>query len=152
MKKKNKHVVAAFTLSELLVVLVISSIVISIGFLALGMIQKQIRQIRNALQQQQEVQFLERLLWQDFNTYTVQYNAKEDLYYLTNSTDSLTYRIQHEKLIRKNDTLPVQILNKRLFLDGQETVTGSVDAMEVQTSHKKLFIYSHKDAAYYMNR
>ncbi|MBL4604158.1 MAG: type II secretion system protein, partial [Flavobacteriaceae bacterium] len=47
--------VHSFTLSELLVVLVISSIAVTISFLALNNVQKQIRNINLVFEKQQKI-------------------------------------------------------------------------------------------------
>ena len=71
--------IKAFTLSEMLVVLVISSIVIAAAFLILTMVQKQFMVVQKNINNKQEINFFERLLWRDFNTYTINYQKKKDL-------------------------------------------------------------------------
>ncbi|WP_406755908.1 PulJ/GspJ family protein, partial [Tenacibaculum maritimum] len=82
--KFNKKI-KAFTLSEMLVVLVISSILISLTFLILSMVQQQVEIIQGNLKRKQQVQFLERVLWKDFNEYSVVYNQENTIFLLKNS-------------------------------------------------------------------
>ena len=147
--------IKAFTLSEMLVVLVISSIVISIAFLTLSMVQKQVRVIRKNLNNKQELQSLERILWNDFNSYSITYSEKEDALFFTNSTKEFEYEFNEEYILRKQDTFLVKIKEKQFFLDGKEVRTGFVDAVKIETSpifgNTRLFIFKTKDATFYMN-
>ncbi len=147
--------IKAFTLSEMLVVLVISSIVISIAFLTLSMVQKQVGVIRKNLNNKQELQSLERILWNDFNSYSITYSEKEDALFFANSTKEFEYEFNEEYILRKQDTFLVKIKEKQFFLDGKEVRTGFVDAVKIETSpifgNTHLFIFKTKDATFYMN-
>lgn len=148
--------IKAFTLSEMLVVLVISSIVIAAAFLILTMVQKQFMVVQKNINNKQEINFFERLLWRDFNTYTINYQKKKDLLMLTNNIDSIQYSFFKEYAIREKDTFFVQITTKELFLDGNKVVNGVIDAIKIKTNplfgNKKIFIYTSKDATYYLNK
>ncbi len=150
----NKKI-QAFTLSELLIVIVISSIVISLAFSALSMIQKQVSTIQNTLDKTQDIEFLNRSLWSDFNSYNVMYNTKIDALFLSTPIDSFQYAFDENYIIRKKDTIRVSLVNKKLFLDGQDVSSGIIDAMELEltinNSPRKLFIYKNKSATHYLN-
>ncbi len=147
--------IKAFTLSEMLVVLVISSIVISIAFLTLSMVQKQIGTIRKNMANKQEIQFFERILWNDFNSYAITYFEKEDKLLFKNPIEALEYEFNEEYILRKQDSFLVKINEKQFFLDGKEVKTGAVDAVKIQTSpaygNTSFFIFTTKDASFYMN-
>ncbi|MFV0247588.1 MAG: prepilin-type N-terminal cleavage/methylation domain-containing protein [Tenacibaculum sp.] len=149
--KKTK----AFTLSEVLVVLIVSSIVVSLTFAVLFAVQKQIKLIQTNLVAKQQIQFIERMLWKDFNSYTTSYDLNTSVLYFKNSVDSLIYEFKSHYIIRKNDTLAFEIAKKQLFLDGEEVVTGNIDAIKLQTSavfgNKKIFVFKSKDASFYLN-
>jgi competence protein ComGC len=70
MKAFNKKV-TAFTIAEMLVVLVISGIVISLTMLILSLVQKQLSIINTNNEKTTEIQLLERVLWQDFNRHNL---------------------------------------------------------------------------------
>ncbi|CAA0165568.1 Prepilin-type N-terminal cleavage/methylation domain-containing protein [Tenacibaculum maritimum] len=151
--KFNKKI-KAFTLSEMLVVLVISSILISLTFLILSMVQQQVEIIQGNLKRKQQVQFLERVLWKDFNEYSVVYNQENTIFLLKNSIDSLTYKFNETFVLRGEDTLPIKKVTKKMFLDGKEVFSGEIDAILLTTptnlGNMKLFIYKAKDASFYM--
>lgn len=147
--------IKAFTLSELLVVLIISSIVISLAFLILSMVQKQVATIQKNVNIKQQIQFIDRMLWKDFNQYSVSYNDKEDKLICTSPIDSLTYKFYDTFVLRNKDTLPIEILNKTLFLDGKEVSSGVIDAIQLETppvfGNTEIFIFKSKDASFYIN-
>lgn len=148
--------IKAFTLSEMLVVLVVSSIVITATFSVLTMVQKQFMIVQKNIYNKQEINFFERLLWRDFNTYTISYQKKKDLLVLTNDINSIQYSFFKGYTIREKDTFLVQITSKELFLDGNKVVDGVIDAIKIKTTplfgSKKIFIHSSKDATYYLNK
>ena len=65
MIKRKK--INAFTLGELLIVMVISSLVISLSFLALNNIQRQMRSVQATFKKQQKILTLERMLTTDLH-------------------------------------------------------------------------------------
>ncbi|QXP72529.1 type II secretion system protein [Tenacibaculum sp. AHE15PA] len=146
----------AFTLSEMLVVLVISSIVIASAFLILTMVQKQFRIIQVNMNQKHEINFFDRILWQDFNKYSITYQKEKDILLLTNPLDSITYSFFKDYVTRGKDTLFVQVVNKELFLNGEKVASGDIDAIKIETTpfyrNKKMFIYTSKDATFYLNK
>ena len=79
MKAFNKKV-TAFTIAEMLVVLVISGIVISLTMLILSLVQKQLSIINTNNEKTTEIQLLERVLWQDFNRHNLFFNEKQNFY------------------------------------------------------------------------
>lgn len=147
----------SFTLSEILVVLVISSIVIASAFLILSMVQKQFRTVQTNMNNKYEVNFIERLLWQDFNSqHSISFQKEKNLLTLTNNIDSVTYSFFDNFTLRNIDTLPIQIIKTELFLEGEKTESGKIDAIKITTSpfygNRKIFIYTSKDATFYMNQ
>ncbi len=140
----------------MLVVLVVSSIVISLAFVTLTMVQKQVSVIQSNFHTRQEIQFLERILWLDFNSYTSAFQQQENKLIFYNSIDSVRYTFNDTFIIRNNDTLQIQIKNKQLFLDGAIVANGIIDAIRLETNvnfrNNTLFVYKIKDAAHYLNR
>ena len=145
----------SFTLSELLVVLVISSLVISLSFLALNNVQKQVRNVTKTFDKQHRVAKLERLLRSDLNRYNGFYNATGSVLQLKNTTDSLSYHFTDSTVVRGKEVIPLQINQIMFFLDGVAVPSGAVDAIEGVFSDTffqgGFFVYKRKDAAYYIN-
>ncbi len=146
----------AFTISELLVVLIISSIVISLTFIVLGLVQKQITQIQKGYQSQQEILLLKRVLLKDINTHQVFFNAKQNRLILMNALDTIQYHFNSNYVLREIDTFKVKIKEKQFRLDNTLVKSGWIDAMQLDFNQtytlKKVFIYKVKDATHYLNQ
>lgn len=151
---KNKKL-KAFTLAEMVVVLVVASIVIAMGFLVLNMVRKQVVLIQKNYQKKQEVQFFEVTLTRDLNARNAFYHKNKDQLTLKNTKDSISYVFSDTIIIRNKDTFEIEIANKKLFLDGKTVQENTIDAIEINLSEnyggKTLFIHKVKDASFYIN-
>ena len=147
--------ITAFTLSELLVVLVISSIVISLTFVVLGLVQKQISKIQRTFKDQQEIQLLERVLLQDMNRHSAFYQKEKNLLNLYSTKDSILYQFKDNYVIREKDTFHLKVIEKQFLLDNKIVDKGWIDALQLEFnqsySAKNVFIFKIKDAAHYLN-
>lgn len=147
--------IPAFTLSELLVVLIVASIVIAMGFLVLTMVRKQVASIQENYQKKQEVQLFETTFYRDFNTHNAVFKAKENTLMLINTKDSIQYVFSDNFIIREKDSFQIQVVTKKLFLEGVPVQEHYIDAMSIGLSsnfaNKKLFVFQTKDASFYLN-
>lgn len=145
----------AFTLAEMIVVLVVASIVISMGFLVLNMVRKQVSLIQTNYQKKQEVQFFEATLTRDFNKRNAFFDKKQERLILKSTKDSISYTFLDQFIVREMDTLNLEVKNKKLFLDGVKVKGEFIDAIEISLSehfsNKQLFIQQKKDASFYLN-
>ncbi len=150
----NKKI-KAFTLSEMLVVLVISGIIITITILVLGLVQGQIRNVQNIYNTDTEIRLLERTLWGDFNKFNLTYDNNNERILGTSEIDTVVYHFRNEYIVRNIDTIRTTVIKKKIFLDGIEVTSGAFDALELQLSkeikNKKLFVFKKNDATHYMN-
>jgi prepilin-type N-terminal cleavage/methylation domain-containing protein len=150
-----KNRVSAFTLAELLVVLVISSIVIALGFSVLNMVRKQVFLIQKNYRKKQTVQTFESVLKRDFNKGIAKYDSNLDRLIISSNKNDVVYQFLKGIIIREEDTLELLIGKKSFYLDGAKVTSGFIDAVELQFdesfSSKQIFLYQKKDAAYYLN-
>ena len=154
MKQHNK--VHAFTLSELSIVLLLSSVVVGLAFTVLGLVQKQMGAIQANFNQTLQVTTLETELWLNFNRYpNISYNSATQTMVLKNELDSVTYTFSESYMIKERDTLSVPIKRKQFYFDGIEVTSNSIDAMKLTTTNafqqRTLFVYVKNDATVYMN-
>jgi prepilin-type N-terminal cleavage/methylation domain-containing protein len=151
---KNKKL-KAFTLAEMIVVLIVASIVIAMAFVILDMVRKQVFLIQKNYQKKQEVQFFEATLTRDFNLRNAHYYKSQNRLSLKNTKDSISYVFTGTAIIREKDTFQIEVSNKKLFLDGKEIFSKTIDALGINLSEnyggKELFISQRKDAAFYIN-
>lgn len=147
--------VNAFTISEMLVVMIIASIVIGMTFTALTIVNRYVKGIRTNLQHQQEVRLLETTLTRDLNRYSGTYNPRDKQITLSFPLDTIRYTFLDSIITRKTDTFQIPIAKKKLFLDGKEVTHGSIDAIELEVpasySQQTIFISTTKDASFYLN-
>ena len=154
MKHHNK--VHAFTLSELSIVLLLSSVVVGLAFTVLGLVQKQMGAIQANFNQTLQVTTLETELWLNFNRYpNISYNSATQTMVLKNELDSVTYTFSESYMIKERDTLSVPIKRKQFYFDGIEVTSNAIDAMKLTTTNafqqRTLFVYVKNDATVYMN-
>jgi len=154
MKHHNK--VHAFTLSELSIVLLLSSVVVGLAFTVLGLVQKQMGAIQANFNQTLQVTTLETELWLNFNKYpNISYNSATQTMVLKNELDSVTYTFSESYMIKERDTLSVPIKRKQFYFDGIEVTSNAIDAMKLTTTNafqqRTLFVYVKNDATVYMN-
>ncbi|MDC9722884.1 MAG: prepilin-type N-terminal cleavage/methylation domain-containing protein [Urechidicola sp.] len=151
MNKKIK----SFTLSEMMVVLVISAIVISLAITVLNLVQQQIKSINTNYEKNTELRLLERALQYDFNKGEVVYNSRDSLLISHQSTDNTIYEFHKNYILRNNDTLHFKIIAIQPFVNGQPVATGAVDALSLtlmdEIKNKELFFFKPNDATFYMN-
>jgi len=153
--KLNKKI-KAFTISEMLVVLILTAIVVGLAFSVLSLVQKHMASIQKNLNQSTQLNTLETSLWLDFTRYQeVAYNALENELMLSSELDSTSYRFSENYIIKETDTFPIEIKNKEFFFVGEKVGNGKVDAIKIETSkvfqNQQLFIHKQNDASVFMN-
>lgn len=154
MQIKNK--VQAFTLSEMVVVLILTSIVIGLAFSVLSLVQKHMAGIQHNFINNTELNKLEQSLSLDFNRYSkIEYDALEEKLKFKNDIDSISYKFHETYIVKELDTFYIQLQNKTLFFDGNKAETGIIDALKLETSktmqNQLLFIFKENDATPFMN-
>lgn len=147
--------IKSFTITEMLVVMVLTTIVISIAILVLNLVQKELIGIQLNLKKNTELRTLEQALWNDFNKNDILIDTKNNQLVFTSPLDTVNYKFTENYVLRNKDTLKISIEKKEFFLDMNASLT-SLDAIELNLSNefqnKKLFIYKTKSASYYMNK
>lgn len=153
MRIKSK--IKAFTLSEMLVVLVISGMVIALTMVVHNLVQKQLFLIKQNNEQRAEIQSLERVLWQDMSTHDAYFNGQVNQLLFLSPKDTINYTFESDYTLRNQDTLNVQIHEVLAYLNGEKAIGTRIDAIELYYTKKiadhKLFIYQKKDVAYRIN-
>lgn len=148
--------IEAFTLSEMIVVLILTTIVVGLSFSVLNVIEKHMIIIQNNYQGQTEVRTLENVLNLDFHKYSnVEYDNNMDKLLFSNEMDSIAYQFSKSTVVRGKDTFNVSLIEKFLFYKGSETPSGPIDALKGITSSemgsKSFFIFKINDATHFIN-
>lgn len=144
--------IKSFTVTEMLVVMVLITIVISIAIIVLNLVQNELKGIQQNLKNSSELRTFEHILWNDFNKNTVFLGNNQLI--CTSPLDTVVYQFKKKYVLRNNDTLNVVVKQKIFFIDSKKTFSN-VDAVELSFSkefqNKQLFVYKPKDASFYMN-
>ncbi len=94
-------------------------------------------------------------MWQDINSHRIYYDDSKNKLLCASEKDTVIYTFNTEYVTRNLDTIKTAIVDKRIFLDGEEIKNGSIDALEIHLSkeikNKKLFIFKTNDASHYVN-
>lgn len=151
----NKKI-KAFTLSEMIIVLILTSIVVGLAFSVLTLVQKQMYGIQQNFNKNTELNKLEASLHLDFNRYSkISYNDLENEIKFSSPMDSISYKFYDDRIIKELDTFNIQLQNKQFFYDGEKLANGKMDAVKLVASkdfqNKVLFIYKMNDASNYMD-
>lgn len=154
MKLNSK--IDAFTLSEMIVVLILTSIVVGLAFSVLTLVQKHMAAIQHNLEQATELHKLEQSLWLDFNRFSnISYNTLENQLVFESVLDTVTYSVHEQNITKGLDTFNVQLNSKVLYFNGKEINSGKMDAIKLETSkefqNQHLFIFKKNDGAQFMN-
>lgn len=153
---KTDKKIQAFTLSEIIVVLILTSIVVGLAFSVLGLVQKQMQAIQTNYNRNLELQKLETSLWLDFSRYSdIRFNTLENELVLKHEMDSISYTFSKEFIIKEQDTFSIPLEIKTFYFNGTISTTNKVDALKLRTTktdqNRELFIFKKNAAAAYMN-
>lgn len=146
----------AFTLSEMVVVLIITGIVVGLGFSVLNLVQKNMQRIQRNFNERTELNALEESFWLDFNRYPqVEFDSLKDELRLKNALDSTTYRFNADKVIKGVDTFKIGGYKKHFMFNGDNVDNGKVDAIKLvitKAQQKNMrFVFKINSASHFMN-
>ncbi len=147
--------VNAFTLSEMLVVLLLTIIVVGLAFSVLGLVQGQMWDIQNNYEEKTNDNLLKQALWVDFNSNTnATFSSKQATLSFNNEIDGKVYRFYEGYVLRNDDTLRTDFKISKIFYKGVEVSEGFVDALELAKFDevpKILFVHKKNTATDFMN-
>lgn len=155
-EKGKKHRMKAFTLSEMIVVLLLTTIVVGLAFSVLGLVQRHMEAIRSNFNKNEEIQHLEQILWIDVNRYpNIRYSKVDNRLFFWSPLDTVTYDFTTDLIIRENDTLQIGISAKKFYRNTEEVSAGTIDAIElisdIRTLEQPIFVFRRNDATQPVN-
>ena len=152
----NRSKIEAFTLSEIIIVLILTSIVVALAFSTLRLVQYQMQGMTSNLNQNAHLNRLETSLYLDFNRYaTIEYSNNRNALMFSSPTRRTTYTFRENYVIKEDDTLLIATKKLSVFLDGKTIADGPVDGLKLELTNdfqeQSLFVFKEKDATFYMN-
>lgn len=147
--------IKAFTISEMIVVLILTSIVVGIAFTVLSLVQKHMISIQANLKQNTTLNKLETSLWLDFNRYSsINYNDFENELHFCSDRDSIYYQFHENYIVKDRDTFDIPFQTKKLFFSGSEVDGNEIDAMKLthieKGRRKTIFVFKQNDAKIFL--
>jgi len=142
--------IKAFTLTEVMVVIVISTIVAGLAFTVLGVVQGNMRSIEDNYEYKTQIQSLETALTIDFNTFSVVvWDPKENSIHMVSPINERNYKLYTDSIVTDVETHVLKIKEKTFYYEGEEVSAGTIDAMRL-TFYKtraphQLFVYKYND-------
>lgn len=154
---KAQQKIKAFTLNEMLVVLLITAIVIGMAFSILNLVQRQMQGIEGNYERNTELNLLEQSLWIDFNQFDgIWYDAEKNELLFANELREIKYAIEDKMVIKELDTFQIQLTATKFYFKGVLQSTGEIDALNIQTAKKygsqKVFVFKKNAATSYLNQ
>lgn len=138
----NNKAFKAYTISELLVVMLTSIIIIGLCYTVLQFVMRQFYNYQSIFELSMQQEVAEDVLFKDF--FDHEHIIKEnDFVVFYNSIDTIVYKISKENLIRGKDTLLYQTIQVNCFNLGEEVLSGPIDAIKIdfELPVKKSFFF-----------
>jgi len=151
-----KSKVEAYTLNELIIVLIVSVIVIGIAFTVLSLVQKNMWAIQGNLKINTDLNRLEQSLWYDINrSQQIIYSKENQRLVFKSQIDSSVYQFKSDVIIKSRDTFNIIIQEKVFYFNGNETHNINIDAFKLELpkayGEQGLFVFKRNDATKFMN-
>ena len=125
----------AFSLSELLVTLIITILVMSFALFCLQYIQERFVHFKLQLEQQQELTQFERYVWKDIHHYTyTQVRLADSSFVLSHPLKTVHYNFKHRKIIREGQLILKQYDSLNFYYSGKPITQKRFDAFSVYLS------------------
>ncbi|MGD1946352.1 MAG: hypothetical protein ACFB0A_08855 [Croceivirga sp.] len=149
--------ISAFTLNEMLVVLLVTTIVVSMGFAVLQLVQQQMGGIDRNYERNTELNLLRQSLWMDFNhSDGVWYDAENGQLLFSNELKEVTYDLYEDNIVRDIDTFNIKFQERLFFFKGNAVPDGEIDAVDFSTDEKngsqRLFAFKTNAATSAINQ
>ncbi len=142
--------IKAFTLTEIMVVLVISAIVAGLAFTVLGIVQNNMRTIGDNYEYRTQLQSLQTALTIDFNTFSyAEWDSRENTLKVFSPIRERVYQFYTDSIVTDVDTHILKIKDKMFYFEGKSVNSGAIDAIKLifdktKRSHS-LFVFKHND-------
>lgn len=153
----SKSKIKSFTLSELLVVMIITAIIVGMAFSVLRLVQKQVDVIQKNFGKSSNLGLFEQRLWQDFNEFNnVELIVKENNVRMESEMDTIVYKFKGDYVLRNTDTIKLKLTIDKGFLEGKQVKEGIIDAIslsgELELPNYAIFVSRKNDVTFFMNQ
>lgn len=150
--------IKAFTLNEMLVVLLITVLVVGMAFSVLRLVQVQMHGISSNYEKNTELNLLRQSLWVDFNRFDrIWYDGTEQRMVFENEVTKSSYQIWPEGVVKEKDTFWVPVPRWEVYFKGEIVGKGEIDALDLYIGKeeevgKRVFVFKRNAATSYINQ
>ena len=149
--------IKAFTLNEMLVVLLITSLVIGMAYSVLRLVQIQMQDISGNYERNTELNLLRQSLWIDFNqSDRIWFDPSKNELQMANELKETSYLFQEDEVIKGRDTFAIKIVSLDRYFNGKKAMIGKIDAIDLYTSKElgghRIFVFKRNATTSYMNQ
>ncbi|MDC6390667.1 hypothetical protein PP182_18415 [Maribacter sp. PR1] len=155
MRNKSDLKIKAFSLQEMMVVLIITTVIVGMAFAVLNLVQKQMNGIEQIYRVKNDVNGLRQTLWMDFTKYTSIYlDQKKGALYFSNANGERTYFLENQT-ISNGDILVLEYDSVTFYFENREVSNGEIDAISIESSKEtggaNIFVFKENTPETYMN-
>jgi len=148
--------IKAFTLHEILVVLLITALVVGMAYSVLRLVQIQMNGISSNYEETTEVRLLKQSLWIDFNQYDrIWHHAANRELLLSNAISEVEYQFQKELILKGKDTFHIKTKELLAYFEVGTIIEGEIDAIDLYVeggNGTRIFVFKRNSATSYINR
>lgn len=147
--------IKAFSLQEMMVVLIITTVVVGMAFAVLNLVQRQMGSIETIYAIKTDVNQLRQSLWIDFSRYaSIRYVPQKNTLYFSNEMGDRTYQVLDNAISTKN--LYIALESVAFYFDNRIVTDGEIDAISIRTSaetgHQEIFVFKENTPTTYINQ
>ncbi|KAA2216573.1 PulJ/GspJ family protein [Maribacter flavus] len=152
--KDRIYKIKAFSLQEMMVVLIITSVVVGMAFAVLNLVQRQMNGIQNIYEVKNDIVGMRQSLWMDFSkANSVYYDSKRQELYFNNGMEERKYSVRDSLLVGTNVELAIETIE--FYFENQKVTQGEVDALSIKTTkdtgNAEIFVFKRNTPTTYMN-
>ena len=154
---KTKNRLPSFTLSELLIVLILTAIVIGMAFSVLRLVHREIHAIQTNYDKTSGLVLFEQRLWKEVNQlHDITYTASNETLLMVSEKDTVLYSFKGNYVLRNADTIALKLKPIHFLFEGKTITEGKVDGIYVSADEEvkgyEFFISKKNDLTYSMNQ
>lgn len=147
--------IKAFTLHEMLVVLLITTLVVGMAYSVLRLVQVQMSGIASNYSEAAEIRRLKQSLWADFHSHNnVWYRNDTKEMIMANELQQVRYHFREHMVVKAQDTFMVDIRELTPYFDTESVTNGEIDALDMymgQHGRTRLFVFKENAATSYID-
>lgn len=147
--------IKAFTLHEMLVVLLITALVVGMAYSVLRLVQVQMKGIASNYSEASEIRRLKQSLWADFHSHDrIWYESETKEMIMANELQQVRYHFMEQMVVKAQDTFKVDIRELTPYFETEPVTNGEIDALDMymgQHGGTRLFVYKENAATSYID-